>query len=920
MQSHKNKAVNRAALKLNPLAAGLAAVLFAAAPVYAQDAKTEEQKAEEAKKKAAAEEPVVLESVKVQGFARSIERSVAAKKNSDSIVEVITAEDIGKLPDNSIADSISRLSGVASQRVAGRASAIQIRGFSEGFSTTLLNGREQVSIGDNRGVEFDQYPSELIGGVTLYKTPDAKLIGQGLSGTVDLQSLKPLSFSDSTFSLNARVEENSLGEINPGYSDRGSRLSATYITQFADRTFGLALGIARLDSPGQNERWRSWGYPGAGGGNFNLGGSQLYATSTEQIRTGLMGVLEYKPNSDFHSVLDVFFSTFEKTEVTRGMEFGLAWSGATPSGLTYNPDGTPAGGTYTGITPVLRNDLITSDDSIFSIGWNNKFRMNDDWTAVLDINGSNASRDDRFLELYAGAVTNADAPIPGNVTFTVDRNGVPRFNMSGNYTDPSVVRLTDSSGWGQSGFVKSPKIRDKQFGSRLSFKRDFLDSAFTSLEFGVNHAEREKSRASAEFFIDLITSPTTIPSNLLQPPAPLNLTGGTPVIGFDINGVFNSGVYSLRPLVNGDVLNKNWGVNESLTTLFAQMNFDTSLGESVSLRGNFGFQYQSTKQDSEGFIVSGALANPYSAGTDYNDFLPSVNLNFGFPHDQYLRFGAAKTLARPQMDQMRANAGYGCNPRPDLGDPAGTCRWDGGGGNPFLEPTRANAYDLSYEKYFADAKGYVGLAYYYKDLQSYIYNQTIAYDYSGFVNPNPLLTPVSNIGLYNAPTNGTGGSVKGLEFNSSIPLSIFSEALDGFGFIFNATKIDSSVNAFVGQGFADDAFPGLSDFTWNATLYFEKNGFSARASHRYRDEFLGSVRAFGADNEARYIQEEGITDLQFGYAFQEGSKWNGLSFLLQVNNLNNERYAQDRIYDGVQIIEQYGEYGRQVLFGVNYKF
>ncbi len=87
---------------------------------------------------------------------------------------------------------ISRLPGLATQRVDGRSQVINIRGMSEQFAGTLLNGREQVSTGDSRGVEFDQYPSELINAVTVYKTPDAALIGQGLSGTVDLQTIRPL--------------------------------------------------------------------------------------------------------------------------------------------------------------------------------------------------------------------------------------------------------------------------------------------------------------------------------------------------------------------------------------------------------------------------------------------------------------------------------------------------------------------------------------------------------------------------------------------------------------------------------------------------------------------------------------------------------------------------------------------------------
>src|SRR5204862_328503 len=125
-----------------------------------------------------------IESVKVVGIRLGIENAIDTKQEATSVVESVSAEDIGKLPDASIAESIARLPGVTSQRVNGRSNAISIRGFAPDFSTTLLNGREQTSTGDNRAVEYDQYPAEVVNQVLIYKTANAALIGQGLSGTV----------------------------------------------------------------------------------------------------------------------------------------------------------------------------------------------------------------------------------------------------------------------------------------------------------------------------------------------------------------------------------------------------------------------------------------------------------------------------------------------------------------------------------------------------------------------------------------------------------------------------------------------------------------------------------------------------------------------------------------------------------------
>ena len=111
------------------------------------------------------EETTQVEEVIVTGIRASVEASISAKANNSSIVEVVSAEDIGKLPDVSIAESIARMPGLAAQRVNGRAQVISIRGLAPDFTTTLLNGRQQASSGDNRAVEFDQYPSELLSGV-----------------------------------------------------------------------------------------------------------------------------------------------------------------------------------------------------------------------------------------------------------------------------------------------------------------------------------------------------------------------------------------------------------------------------------------------------------------------------------------------------------------------------------------------------------------------------------------------------------------------------------------------------------------------------------------------------------------------------------------------------------------------------------
>jgi len=183
----------------------IAAALAAATPVaaHAQDTNASDQ----------GDASLNNGAIIVTGFRASLESAVNKKKTSEQIVESVTAEDIGKLPDSSIAESIARLPGLTSQRLSGRSNVIAIRGFAPDFSTTLLNGRQQTSTGDNRAVEYDQYPAEAISAVNVYKTPMASLVGQGLSGTVDMRTIRPLETGKRVISVGARGSYNDQGKL-----------------------------------------------------------------------------------------------------------------------------------------------------------------------------------------------------------------------------------------------------------------------------------------------------------------------------------------------------------------------------------------------------------------------------------------------------------------------------------------------------------------------------------------------------------------------------------------------------------------------------------------------------------------------------------------------------------------------------------
>jgi TonB-dependent receptor len=297
-----------------------------------------------------------------------------------------------------------------------------------------------------------------------------------------------------------------------------------------------------------------------------------------------------------------------------------------------------------------------------------------------------------------------------------------------------------------------------------------------------------------------------------------------------------------------------------------------------------------------------------------------MNLAFTLSDDQMLRVALARQVARPRVDQLRASLDFGVN--------TATGKPGAGGGNPLLDPWRANAFDISYEKYFtteSGAKGYFAAAYFYKQLTTYIFNQTRdGYDFTDLVAtyvPPIGSPPAQNTGTLNGPFNGTGGKLQGVELTASIPLELLSPSLKGFGIVANASFNDSSItildpdsSSSVGNG--PIALPGLSKRVYNLTAYYEHNGFEVRINQRRRSDFIGEIGDFAANRKSRYVVGENITDGQISYSF--GDRVPGLSLLFQASNLTNEHYrtyagSKDRPLENV-------EWGRTFLLGASYKF
>jgi iron complex outermembrane receptor protein len=936
-------------LRRKELAATISLLLAAHGSAYAQDQATGDDQD--------ASEDMVMEEVVVTGtFRASLLNSMSLKRDNTSLVEAISAEDLGKLPDISIAESLARLPGIAVQRLNGRGQQVSIRGLAPDFNTGLLNGREQVSVGDNRGVEFDQYPAELLNQVVVYKTPDARLIGQGVAATVDMRTVRPLDYGERAINLDAQYEWLENDPVS-NRDDSGYRFSAMYIDQFADDTFGVLIGYAHATIPSSGLNNNAWGYyVGDGNGNVAVGGGRVWARQSELERDSIVVGLDWEPTDKVSATLDVFYSDFTEDQIKHGLVLNLDGGAMTPISTA---NGIVTEGVYAGNTLLgTENNAFLRDADNLSIGANLKYYFDNDWNMIIDLSHSSVDRSDTNEFESNGALGGA-----GGLTDVVgfqtgpwgNRWSVGRDYSNLDYGSGEALYATSPFGWGdpnaiapyqpagQFGYNKIFDIEDDLNAFRLEFERPLDWGLLSAVHLGYNFANREKSRRANE---GVITSGITGPDGLLQTEVeiPANIAGvadlgfgmfgpNTRMVSYDPYALLRTGAIQQGEYLFDDIFAKSWVVEEDVQTAYFMFEVDTMIGN-MPLTGNFGLQYQWWDQKSSGQNASGAGADVvnevFSGAGDGDEWLPSINLVLSLTDNQKLRFGAARTLVRPRMDEMRASGTYGYNAeRADntqadvdalIAAGVGELQaysllspWSRDGGNVELEPWVADGLDLSYEFYFPEGYGMFSLAWFYKDLDTYIYDQTLLFDFTGLPAEGP--PPQLFTGPSTSPQNGEGGTIDGWELAAQIDAGMFSPALEGLGLTGNYSSTDSEIEP-EGPG-SESRLPGLSETVWNLTAYFERWGFSARVNWRYRDGYVGEVSGFGGQRLGSDIAEETIVDAQVSYEIQSGAL-QGLTFRLMGYNLTDEPFRSVDVTTGLPT--EYQLFGATYAAGVSYKF
>lgn len=927
------------AVGLLSLAASMSALAQTANPPSTDQTSTSVQPAvnapAEPKK---ADDVVVLNEFTVNGsYAGSLEMAANLKQNSGAVVEVIAPEDIGKLPDVSIADDLVRLAGLTSQRVNGRNQEITIRGLDPDFNVGTLDGVEQATTGDNRDFQYDQYPSSLVGGVTVYKTGQADMVG-GIGGTIDLETVAPLSFDRRVIALDAYYKWTHLGQLTPGQKVSGESYSASYIDQFANGTEGLYVGFAHRENPYEGQQVQTWGFPNYSDGNLVLGGMKIYAQNDLLKSNSGTAVIESKPNDFIHSKIDLFLSCTNENQLLRGMEVPMAqWGpGQVQPGYTVT-NGLISKYTETHLNPVLRAMDTGWLSHLASGVWNLDLGEKSPWPVHFTMGYSQATQSNEVLETYAGLFFNNSEPSNQGATFVVsDQAGPnpPSVTSDTTFSNASQIFLTDPAGYGtgvfnttgMEGYLKYFKEKDVLDTYKLSTKHEVDSALVKDFEFGASFTERFKQfgQNPSGYLVNSNGQPTAaLPG--LEGTTNLSFIGNLRPVAWDPNSLYRSGALNFVPNPNpGNWYGDNYRVWEEVTRPFVMFDLKTNMF-GIPVDGNVGLMYSWADQNSAGFSGNGSnVVVPVTGGGSYGNVLPSLNLIFHLTSQDLIRLSAGRQEMRPTMYQMRAARSYGYNSTNALSTV--NSPWSATAGNPSIRPWLSDSVDLSLEHYFAHGGGYIAVSVFEKDLLTYIYQAQQVVSFAGYPYTGGV-PPILNYGVASQYVNGSGGTLSGVEANLQITSEVLTRGvIKGFGLQLNAAVIDSQIQPW-GPNNASAPLPDLSKKTANITLYYERFGFSARVQEHYQGATREYIVQFGVPSfgslgtpgdgysiEIPYRQ----IDAHLEYGFKTGPL-KGVAIFIEGTNLNNAPLITYTNSDSRQLAN-WQKYGAAYNTGISYRF
>lgn len=855
-----------------------------------------------------------LDTVTVTGIRGSMEKSLDTKREANARVEVVTAEDVGKLPAHNVADTLQRLPGVnissssADEGGFDEADRVSLRGTSPSLTQTLINGHTVgsadwfvLSQGNNvgRSVSYSLLPSELVSSVEVNKSSQAKLQDGGTTGTVNIITRKPLEFSKPF------TAEGSIGMVRSDQAKSNDpQYSALFNYKNDEGTFGV---MVQGFSQKRELRREAQEIPGGfftieandpvAQTNPDLVGVQvpglLGSTLFEQTRkrTGGLVSLQFKPTDDLSFVLSGFSSKLEANNYNRNfMMFGNSFgkSQAPDPGYVVK-DGVLTQASYAGKpgTNYAVYDMIYRESTAKTnyITLDADWQVSDNLTAKFQAGTTKGTGE--TPRQYIAELLTANG---GGASWTTHGNGSPvDWNVGGDISPAGAS-------WGGTWGNQQVTAIDKEKWANVDFSQYFNAGVLSSIDFGARYADHTREAKSPEG-----ATPGNIWDALRGSPT-ANYPGG---FADDVGGNFPRNIWYYTPAAlrnavtnNSEWLSGNdgpdgrhnygaeWKVTEKNFAAYVQGNFS---GDRWS--GNVGLRYVNIKQDIDTYATATGSTVPdvrslFGAWTreafenKHNRVLPSANFKYDLRDDLVLRLAASQTQTLPDYSALGASS-YGS----DLNR-------KGGGGNPKLKPVISTNFDANLEWYFMP-RGMLSVGAYSMRLKDYVAFST---------EKQMLFSELTNqLEEYDIsrPKNADG-KVRGIEVAYEQPIGEY------FGVNANYTYADGSTEHTWADG--TDNLLGTSKNTYNVGAYFENDTFGARVSYTRRSSFL-----IGLSGANPYYQDDfGTLSASLSY---KATDWLSISF--DALNLNNPTY---KYYQTAAIPTSFYSNGRQYYLNFRFKY
>lgn len=826
-------------------------------------------------------EPQAGDEVVVTGIRHSLDASREIKRNSVQIVDSVVAEDIGKLPDRNVAESLARVSGVQVDRGIGEGTSVSVRGLRQ--NVFLLNGRQIVDATGRGGNGLDTLgsstygilalvPSELISRLKVTKLPGADEIAGALGGIVDIETRMPLDGPDQLAAKVAGTYYDQAGKF--GYE--GFALASH---RFADDTLGVLVSASynrrELSQQGL-DTFSGYTRFTDSTGTVRFGNADARPEEIRETRKnlGLDAVVQWRPADGVELIADSFLSKLTSDR-------NRFWLSFTPTaGLTnatYSDNNILLSGHATG--PVLTNtEFLDTDASVWSSALRGRFEVSDRLHARAEVSYDKSTSTSHQIYFRLQPITT----ITPSIDFDLTAGDLGSYQINGiNLTDPAQLRFTIL-------FDNTYHARSRDTAARTDWTYDLDLGGFKSFDLGLrydhNKSDQDPLRAD-------IRPAGGIPATQLSRYITLHDNQdfaegefeGLPRSFLIANSLVSScsaftdvpaisqNAQCLDPVNNTNALSSTFTIKERFVEGYGKVNFDTDIGTG-NLAGNVGLRYIDRKLASIGNLISSSgAATPTTFRRDDGEWLPSAIARMSFGNDLIFRLGAAKVLAFPNTADL--NNGVTLANNAVFVNGVQTVLGTGTGGAPNLDPFKANQFDFSGEYYFGK-QALFSLGLFYKDISTFIIQKQSPETYGG-VNY-----------LVNRKINGEGAKVKGVEALLQLPFYFLPAPLDGFGVLATYSYIDSStpIEDVAGRVLP---FPGLSKNNVNLVGYYEKGPISIRAAFNWRDDYLVGLSA-----AATGIYNDNYTDVSVTARYDISQN---LSLGLEANNLLDEK---QRTYDG----------------------